>query len=231
MPGADEGRNQPGRTRGPGLLLAGLALLALLALSAAPPARAGALDDVESSMAMDDVASGLAAHGRGDNAGAIKRYNQALESNRLSKENRAVALNNRGNAHDDLGESELALDDYTQAIRLQPTFAEAYFNRSFVLYKLGRHDDAQHDLDRVIAISPDLAAAYFNRSFIMLQKGLVARAIADVEKALQLEPTNRKYRQHLEELQAAEAKHPPQEVKPPAKAPAAPVEKPAPPAR
>ncbi len=105
---------------------------------------------------------------------------------------------------------------------MQPTFAEAYFNRSFVLYKLGRYDEALHDLDRVISLDPELAPAYFNRSFLMLQKGLVARAIADVEKAVQLEPTNRKYRQHLEELQSAEAKNPPQEVKPPAKAPAAP---------
>lgn len=201
--------------------LALLALLLLLGAGLAPaPVHAGALDEVESGAALDDVSSGLAAHSHGDNAGAIKRYNQALESNRLSVENRAVTLNNRGNAHDDLGNTEAALEDYTQALRLQPTFAEAYFNRSFVLYKLERYDDSLRDLDRVIALAPELAAAYFNRSFVLLQKGLVARAIADVDKAVQLEPGNRNYRQQLEELQAAEAKFPPQEPKANGKTPA-----------
>ncbi|CAO0821747.1 Tetratricopeptide repeat protein [Desulfarculales bacterium] len=202
-----------------GPVLKGLALLPLLLLLAAALVRAGALDEVEIGAAMDDVASGLASHSRGDHTGAIKRYNQALDSNYLSVENRAVALNNRGNAQDDQGNPEAALEDYTQAMRLQPSFTEAYFNRSFVLYKLGRYDDARHDLDRVIALAPELAPAYFNRSFVMLQKGLVARAIADVDKAVQLEPSNRKYRQHLEKLQAAEAKNPLQETKPPAATP------------
>ena len=191
-----------------------LPLLLLLVL-AAGPARAGALDEVEQNAALDDVASGLAARARGDQAGAIKRFNHALESGRLSADNRAVALNNRGNAHDDLGNTDQALEDYTQAIKLLPGFSEAYYNRAFVLYKLGRLDDALTDLDRVIALSPHLASAYFNRSFVLLAKGLVARAISDVDKAVQLEPNNPKYRQHLGELQAAEAKHPPQEIKQP----------------
>lgn len=195
-----------------GLLLLPLLLVLWLPL-AAGPVWAGALDDLEESAALDDVASGLAARGRGDQTGAIKRFTHALESGRLSPENRAVALNNRGNAHDDLGNSEQAVEDYSQAVKLVPGFAEAYYNRAFALFKLGRLDDALIDLDRVIALSPHLASAYFNRSFILLAKGLVARAISDVDKAVQLEPTNAKYRQHLAELQAAEAKHPPQEIK------------------
>lgn len=193
----------------PRRLLLSLLLAAACLAWATPQARASALDDLGASLAVDDIASGLAAHGRGDIRGAIKRYDQALDSNRLTPENRAVALNNRGNAYDDLGETDKALADYNQAVKLVPTFSEAYFNRSFVLYKMQRFDDCQADLDRVIRLSPDQASAYFNRSFVLIMKGLVAQAIADVEKAVQLEPDNAKYRQQLEELQAAAAQLPP----------------------
>lgn len=182
-----------------GALLAGLALLA-----GAVPVRAGALDDMNATMAVDDIASGLAARERGDQGGAIKRFTQAIDSGGLERENLAVAHNNRGNAYDDQDQPDLALKDYDEAIRLDPRLAEAYYNRSFVFYRLGRLKDALEDLDKVVQLSPGLPSAYYNRSVVLESLGQRSRAIADLRQALSLDPINVKYRQNLERLQSIE---------------------------
>ncbi len=114
--------------------------------------------------------------------------------------------------------------DFSQAIRLNPRFLEAYFNRAYVLFRLGRLDESLVDYNRVITLAPDMASAYFNRSFPLAAKGLWSRALADVQKAMQLDPNNAKYREHLGDLQAAMAKAPPpaSPPSPPASPPATP---------
>jgi tetratricopeptide (TPR) repeat protein len=49
--------------------------------------------------------------------------------NRETPENRAVALRSRGNAYVGKGQPERAIQDYDQALRLTPGFAEAYYFR------------------------------------------------------------------------------------------------------
>lgn len=183
--------------------LAAILLAGCLALAAPAPALAGALDDMNASLAIDDISSGLAARERGDQAGAVKRFTHAIESGGLSKQNLAVAHNNRGNAYDDQDQPDLALKDFDEAIRLDPLLAEAYYNRAFVLYRLGRPQDALHDLDKVVQLAPDLPAAHYNRGVVLESLGQRSRAISDLQKALSLDPVNVKYRQNLERLQSA----------------------------
>ncbi len=171
----------------------------------AAPLWAGALDEMRETMATDDVAAGLAAHGRGDHDGAIRRYSQAIESGSLSKPNLAVAYNNRANALEDKGQIDLALADYDQAVKLDPAFGEAFYNRAYALYRLGRFDLAIEDYGRVLTLTPDNASAYFNRSFAWAAKGQFKQAVADVEKALRLSPYNTKYREQLEDWKAGRA--------------------------
>lgn len=183
--------------------LAPVLLAVLIALAAPAPALAGALDDINASLAVDDIASGLAARGRGDQSGAIKRFSQAIESGGLDKANLAVAHNNRGNAYDDQDQPDLALKDFDEAIRLDPRLAEAYYNRAFVLYRLGRVQEALADLDKVVQLAPNLPSAYYNRSVVLESLGHKSRAIADLQQALSLDPVNAKYRDNLERLQTA----------------------------
>lgn len=180
-----------------------LAVILALALAAPAPALAGALDDMNASLAVDDIASGLAARTRGDQSGAIKRFTQAIDSGGLNQENLAVAHNNRGNAYDDQGQPDLALNDYDQAIRLDPRLAEAYYNRAFVRYRVGQLQEALEDLDKVVQLSPDLPSAYYNRSVVLESLGQKNRAITDLQRALSLDPVNIKYRDNLERLQSA----------------------------
>jgi tetratricopeptide (TPR) repeat protein len=52
-----------------------------------------------------------------------------IQSGRENTENLAVAFNNRGNAYSDKGDLERAIQDYDQAIRLNPQYATAFNNR------------------------------------------------------------------------------------------------------
>ena len=61
------------------------------------------------------------------------------------------------------GEYQLAIDNYTKAIRIDPDDATAYYNRGVAYYDLGNYEDAIADYTRAIRIDPDYADAYFNR--------------------------------------------------------------------
>jgi tetratricopeptide (TPR) repeat protein len=184
----------------------GAALAALLAVASL--CWAGAMEEMESELATDNISSGLAAHARGDHDGAIARYTQAISSGALAKESLAIAYNNRGNAYDDKGDTAKAIADYDQALRLNPLFTETYFNRAFARHRLGNFQDALKDYDRLLSLEPALAGGYFNRSFTWAALGRLDKAVADVRKALELSPGNTKYRDQLQDWQEMQAAPP-----------------------
>ena len=52
---------------------------------------------------------------------------------------------NRGNAYYDLGQYERAIEDWDEAIRLNPQAADAYYNRGLAYERLGRQEQADRD--------------------------------------------------------------------------------------
>jgi tetratricopeptide (TPR) repeat protein len=104
-----------------------------------------------------------------------------------SEEQRAIDAYNRGVDHHEKSEVNEAIADYTEAIRLNPGFAEAYYNRGILC---GRDKD---DLDRAIAdfgeairINPKFVDAYHTRGLASQRKGEQAKAEADFAKAREL---------------------------------------------
>ena len=103
---------------------------------------------------------------------------------------RAFAFNNRGNAWLDIGEFDLAIAEYNQAILLDPKHAPAYNNRCAVWRKKGDLDRAVADCDQAIRLDPKYPYAYFNRGNAWAHKGDFDRAIADYDQAIRLDPKN-----------------------------------------
>ncbi len=66
----------------------------------------------------------------------------------------AVALNNRGIAYENKGNYVLAVQDFNEAIRLQPYYATAFNNRGFARFVLGEFASAASDLGRGLQINP-----------------------------------------------------------------------------
>ena len=62
----------------------------------------------------------------------------------------------RGIAASEKGEVELAIEDYTEAIALNPEFAEAYYQRGLAYSKKGEIERAIEDYTKAIAIGSRL---------------------------------------------------------------------------
>ena len=78
--------------------------------------------------------------------------------------------------------------DYSEAIRLKPDYADAYYNRGLAYYHKGQYDRAIADYDEAIRLKPDYADAYNNRGNAYNNKGQTDRAIADYVEAIRLKP-------------------------------------------
>ena len=69
----------------------------------------------------------------------------------------------QGIEYQDLGEYQLAINNYTKAINEYPDYAPAYYSRGITYNTLGKYEDAIADYSRAIRIDPDYTAAYNNR--------------------------------------------------------------------
>ena len=128
-------------------LIAAIAVVGLIA-AIAQPASADMADDCEQSRDQDLSIGGCTA---------------VIRSGEFSGRNLAIAYSNRGSAYYNLGENRRAIEDFDQALRIDPGFAIAYSNRGLAYNNLGEHRRAIEDYDQAIRIDPGLAAAYNNR--------------------------------------------------------------------
>jgi tetratricopeptide (TPR) repeat protein len=75
----------------------------------------------------------------------------------------AKTHSDRGVAHYYLGEKARAIEDYDQALRIDPGNAATYNDRGVAYYDLGDSRRAIEDYDTALRIDPDYAYAYNNR--------------------------------------------------------------------
>ncbi len=92
----------------------------------------------------------------------------------------AIAYNNRGAAQTHSG---LALMDFDQTLRLDPTFREAYFNRGNIYHQIGMHSRAIADYTRYVSLDPFDAEIYHKRSLAYKSLGDVESSDRDANKA------------------------------------------------
>jgi tetratricopeptide (TPR) repeat protein len=76
----------------------------------------------------------------------------------------------------------------TEAIRLQPDFAEAFYNRGNARKTKGDLDGAIADYDEAIRLQPDIPQAFHNRGLARRAQGDLDGAIADYDEAIRLKP-------------------------------------------
>jgi tetratricopeptide (TPR) repeat protein len=90
-----------------------------------------------------------------------------------------------GNMGADRAEHELAVDDFTRAIELDPGYAEAYFSRGVLYWRELRNAYRSiRDMTRVLELAPHWAEALFNRAMAYQIRGDHEQAIADLEQYL-----------------------------------------------
>lgn len=100
----------------------------------------------------------------------------------------AYKYKKQGNNKSESGDKEGAIDDYTQAIMIKPTYDTAYYNRGVVKAHIGRYKDAILDYNEVVKINPYYAKAYYSRANSKKHMGDKKGALKDYNKAIELSP-------------------------------------------
>jgi tetratricopeptide (TPR) repeat protein len=96
----------------------------------------------------------------------------------------------RGNAYFQLREFDLAIDDFTTALKLDDRQDDAYFGRGMALARNGQVDAGIADLSVYLARHPDSSVAYTKRGVRYLWKGDRENAEKDLARAVTLDARN-----------------------------------------
>jgi tetratricopeptide (TPR) repeat protein len=118
----------------------------------------------------------------------IAACTRAIASSVVRGSDLAVAYNQRGLAYENTGKHDAAVVDFSEAIRLNPTYAIALNNRSWALNNRGEYDRAIADSTAAIKLDPKYATAYVNRGVSYENKGECDKAISDYGEAIKLNP-------------------------------------------
>ncbi len=102
----------------------------------------------------DYLSRGLDRHLRGDLAGAIADYDQAI-ARYPDNVSQAVAYLTRGNARKDQGDLAGAIADYDRAVARHPSYAAAYLTRGLAHRQAGDLEQARADFRLVPELTSD----------------------------------------------------------------------------
>jgi tetratricopeptide (TPR) repeat protein len=94
----------------------------------------------------------------------------------------------QGIRHYKAGDNVKALEDYNQAIKLDPKYADAYKYRAVVYRELGDRTKALADYSQALKLDPKYTDAYFSRGIFYQRIADNKRALADYNQALKLNP-------------------------------------------
>jgi tetratricopeptide (TPR) repeat protein len=124
------------------------------------------------------------------NRSVVVPYSEALEffKEELKRNPTANAYNNLGMLWADTEEYHLAIENYNEAIRLDPNAESAYNNRGIAWAAQGEDDKAIADYNEAIRLDPKDAFPYLNRGNAWSAKGDYDKAIADYSEAIRLDP-------------------------------------------
>jgi tetratricopeptide (TPR) repeat protein len=145
----------------------------LIGVASAWPVVPAAADDGE-----------LCVRGSGD--AAIEACTRLLKSGRFDKRNLALIYSSRGNQWERKGDFDKAMQDHSEAIRTDSTYAAGYMHRGNAYARRGDYDRAIADHTESIRVDPTYANGFYNRGLTYSRKGDHERAIADFTSGIEL---------------------------------------------
>lgn len=79
-----------------------------------------------------------------------------------------------------------AIEEFSMAIEIDPTYSFAYYNRALEYYRIGQPERSLADYNKAMELNPDNPYWTYERGFLHLELGYREKAIIDLERALEL---------------------------------------------
>lgn len=133
---------------------------------------------------------------------ALADYTTVIDQGLKQGLTAAVWYNNRGVIHRQLQDTSQALQDFTTALQVEPTYISALQNRASVRRGLGDWKGALQDLTHVIDLEPQTGKWYCQRGQLWLGQEATVQAQQDFQRCLALDPSlQERYREAIDQLQ------------------------------
>ena len=126
--------------------------------------------------------SGVSAFIDKNYASSVDKFTQAMDAG----DNSYHVWVSRGAAYLQSNQINHAVNDFSQAISIQPSRARAYHMRALAQDKLGDNEAALTDLDKAIEIDPEYGAAFRSRAMVLDKIGRREEAVEDMRTATYL---------------------------------------------
>lgn len=105
-----------------------------------------------------------------------------------SQETKAANHVNKGNSYYDEGRYDAAIKEFSEAIKLNPAFSNAYYYLANAHNQKGDYDAAIANYTQAIKLDSSFTNAYFNRGLTYQQKKNLDLALDDYSQAIKLNP-------------------------------------------
>jgi tetratricopeptide (TPR) repeat protein len=99
------------------------------------------------------------------------------------------------------GNNDSAMDEFTKAIEIDPTYYFAYYNRALAYYRIGDLESSLMDYNKAVELQPDNVYWTIERGFLYMKLGDREKAIIDLERSQEL-GVPYEYSQRVEEALA-----------------------------
>ncbi|XP_058522343.1 tetratricopeptide repeat protein 6 isoform X2 [Ochotona princeps] len=126
---------------------------------------------------------------------AVRRFKEAVDAFALSDRGPnamgvlADCLYNLGLCYTEEGNFQTAFEYFTKAVKVNPDFAESFYQRGLCKAKL-RKDNSILDFNRAITLNPKHYQAYLSRVAYYGLKGRYSKAILNCNEAIKICPKN-----------------------------------------
>ena len=119
------------------------------------------------------------------------KFQQALSDSNLMLEkfpNSVILFNIAGISNAGLMQFDDAIDSYKNALKINPHFAEAYYNMGIAQKGAGDLEEAIESYKQALKIKPNYVEAYYNMGNLLKDKGDLEEAIESYKQALKIKP-------------------------------------------